>query len=755
MNYITTMIELWVLLLLCMLIGKRIVNLLPIELQESIGFYIAPILGLSCLLLIATLYGWISPFRFEYTFCITFVLVLLAIVFERKRLQLIYEGLQISLFTGLCSLPILATIVYYQGYNPFTDIFTYLVHGQWLQEHAFSEKAATSGFYPALSQISLYQNNGSRMGASFLLGYAESLFKLKWSYYAYTPTVALAFVTGCLALGGIIRQVIPVSRMVILALAAIPCFSLNGFLLGAQWGFFPQTFGLAFATGITALLPALTLAICNQNYKWFKLVLFAFPLAICTAAFFFAYNEPFPIFTIGLGIFLIITGIFFKNKIKALLFFFSVYFLQVIILLNYEAIRIARNLLVTLSISKGGAAIGWPMPWSPIQFLAHAFGMKSFMDEPYGFDYYVSTIVFPILLLILLFTLVRFMRKNIKNNLALVFLFCMNFALGLFFIKFRYFSPNGSAIEVGHTFLQYKISKYAAPFSLALVSITFAILWQKHKKLRPLFSMGYIGLLAMGLFFQCTFTTDKLIQGFIYETKQVRNPFGTLLDLRTTVADIPKEDPIHFVLGAEHHKLRQMVTYVLYDRKISSNYEDDGYIAGHLPPKDRVMQPSANVEWVTLSNKNNSCGNQTQEVGPFLIHRRSVPYSYMLLSKNEGGYNTEINMEGDTWNWVEDVINYSYRVEGAANEVRFSFKVLSIPHPRSVVVELKSGSGELLGQYYLPKQEGDIFFDTPWVKINSSQVVLSMKADGQPIKLSEIDPRHAKFVVANINACSR
>ncbi|KTD27963.1 hypothetical protein [Legionella maceachernii] len=749
MSYLSVIIELWILLLLCTLVGRRAADLLPKVTHNSIGFYVAPILGLSCLLLMAILYGWLTAFRLRYTLVSVFALLVFSIFYEKNPRQLVKEWVQVCVFATVCSLPILMPIIHYQGFNPFTDAFTYLAHGQWLQGHAFSEKPFASGYYPYLSQIELYQN--SRMGASFFLAYVQSLFALKWSYYAYTPTVSLAFVTGCLAIGGLIRQVISAKRFFILALAAIPCFSMNGFLFGAEWGFFPQTFGLAFAAGFAALFPQLIRFVISEDKVWPKIIVYALPASLTTAAMLFAYNEPFPIFSIALCLFVLIVCLKHKKKIKNTLLFFSIYLLQVCILLNYEGIRIAKNLLQTLSLTKE-PNFGWPVLWSPIQFLAHAFGMKSsFSDDPYYLDYLSSHYLFPILLVGLLVLLFRFMRIKSKRNLAIIFLLCVDFVLLLFFIKFRYFSA--SSTEIGYTFLQYKLSKYAAPFSLALIGIGFAILWQKKKKLRPLFAVTYMSLIAAGFFYQDYFVSQNLTQNFIDETKQDRNPFQSLLKLRSAVSTIPKDKIAYVALGQAHNKLRQMVAYVLYDRKIASDYRDDGYILGNLPEDERALQPHKEDWLITISSRNTSCEPKPLEVEPFAIYPPLS--SYMMLAKNEGGYGTEFNAQGETWNWVSNSISYIYSVIGAANEAKFSFKLSSFPHPRSVVVELKNVSGDLLGKYELEKKEGDILFETPWVKINSEQIVLHAKADGKPVRISSNDPREASFVIANVKACTR
>lgn len=747
MHYWSVMLELWTLLFVTSLLGRRLVDLLPNTMRLSIGFYVAPILGVALLVLITTAYGWLSPFRFVYSLPLTLLLCAFAFFYENKKRQLFREWVQVALFATVCSLPILAPIIYYGGYNPFTDIFTYIAQGQWLQTHAFSEKAIATGYYPYLTQIVAYQQAGSRMGGSFILGFVQSLFDIKWSYNAYIPAVSLAFVTGSLSLGGVIRQVVSIKRLIILALCLLPSFSLNGFVFGAEWGFYPQTYGLAFAAGLAAMLPFLTLLVVKNDFSWLRITIYTIPVAICSAALLFAYNEPFPIFAAGIFLFFIIVGICYFQRIKSLLVFISLYTIQLCLLMNYEAIRIARNLIQTISISHTKAAIGWPVLWSPVQFLAHAFGMKSpFKAGMYHSEFFISTYLFPLFFIGVCTGLFYLVRKYPRRYLAIYFLICIDFALFLAFIKFRYFALSGSSAEVGYTFLQFKVAKYAAPFSLALIGIFFAMLWRDMKTARRSFIVIYTIALVFGYYVHCRIVSPNFTNNFLDEVQKNKNPFDRLLQLRTAVSDVPVDDVIHVALGYQHSKLRQMVAYVLYDRKISSDYRDDGYILGHLPQKDGNMLPGK-AGWLIASGSHQHLRPHDNQVGPFVIEK--APFGYVTIDSNDGGFATESNHKGDTWNWVGDSIDFHCASFARVNWVKFKFKLVAFPGKRSFIVDLKNKDGKEMYQTSLQVTKQEIF-ESPWVRVNTDHFILHVQADGQPIRLSQRDARKAKFEIENV-----
>lgn len=621
MNGIIVLLELWSILLICMLLGLRVSDLLPKELNRSIGFYISPILGGATLVLIATLYGWLIPYNFKLTFSICFILSIVAFIFENNKRKFLKNYLYICAFAAICAIPVLAPIFRYSGYNPFTDIFTYLVHAQWLQEHAFTEKVITSGNFPALTQVSLYQETGSRMGGSFLLGFIQSLFAFKWSYYAYTVTVASALVAGCLALGGIVRHVVPGSKIVILALALIPSLTSNGYIFGAEWGFYPQTLGLAFALGFSAIFPYLTKIILKDNPKFTQIFMYALPVAICFAGLLFAYNEPFPIFVAGIFLYIFISAVINihqKNCLKNLSIFISIFTLQVLVLVNYEAIRIFLNIYQTLTISKGAADIGWPVLWSPIQFMAFSLGMKSPFNhqKAFSFDYLYSTFCAPIVILITLITLIYFIKSYPKRRENIIFLMCIELVLFICFIKFRYFALDKSALEVGHTFLQFKIAKYMAPFSLSLFAIFAAFCYNKLLNKRKLIIFAYCILFIAGIWFHAKISSKNYNYSFVAAVQQSKNPFEILLKLRREILNnVATNEIIYVDLGPENHKLRQMVAYILYDIKIASDYRDDGYILGRLPEKDRNMSKDLAQKFLYMRN----FSSKGVLVGPFVI----------------------------------------------------------------------------------------------------------------------------------------
>jgi len=631
MLFLLSISALFFLLILVIAMGRRIADFLPSSLKESTAFYIGPLLGLAGLVLITTVYGWLSSFKPGISVSIFIVLMVLGFLFEKEPMYLLRNCGIICVFGLIVTLPIFASAIRFDGFNPFTDTFTYLEHGQWLQSHAFSQHARASGFFPAETQVALYQAAGHRMGASFFLAFVQSLFHLEWSYYAFLPTVGLVFTVACLALGGIIRQVVPASNTICLAVCALPSFTMNGFVYGAQWGFFPQTFGLCFCFGIASLIPGLVANTLQLKPAWTKQFIYILPLAICFSAFLMTYNDMFPALGLGIILFFLLMGVLYWKKSGSLLKFITIFAVEVSFLVNIEAFRIAKNFIGTLvGASSGTVRFGWQVPWHAIQFLAFSFGIKAPINHALfkvdKIDNIISLGVFPVLLILIGIILFNIFRENPKNP-AILFLLCVNVVFCSAFIKFRYLTSGLDPGEMGHTFLQFKIAKWLTPFNLGLLGITITWLLLKAKRYIKIYICFFLFTFMVGMAFQCGIFAKMFTRQLQDETMQKYSSFNVLLDLRSRVENIPKNQIIYLSFG-EHSKLRQMVAYVLSDRRLASNYGDDGYILGHLP-QDESNMPLEIADWMIQYKPVRAMDEDPHNrVGPFFIRR--APFSGVL-----------------------------------------------------------------------------------------------------------------------------
>jgi hypothetical protein len=734
-------------------LGRRVADLLPPTLVPVGRAYFAPVFGIAAVMLFATLHGWFRPFSLTTTAIPMVIALALSVWFERDRQALLRDMLPLIALTVVTSSTVLFPLLRYDTYNPFNDTFTYLVHSQWLQEHPFLEKAVRSGFYPALTQVTEYQSGAHRMGASFFLGFAQAIFGLKWSYYAYPAAVALALTAGSLAVGGTVKLIWPTGRLMVLLIAAATATMLNGFAFGSFFGFMPQTFGLAVAVGALGLYGALIMT-HQQPIPLTRLARETFPAALLLAALAYCYNDMLPFIAVGIFFYFILAALVDWRQLPRLLLGLAVLGVETLILVNYETVHIVKNFLDTmLSVGGGAAVIGWPVRWSALGFLAHSFGFKSPYDGVWLLvnpaltqlvcTVVVATVAFGI------FSLIR-RRRNVPT-LGLFLTTLLVFLLA--FLHFRYDVTAVWPSDVGHSFLQFKTSKWASPFICVMTGATAAWLAYGISGRRRRYgravegAMAFVVLMAVGWNYV---NVPKGTTQILDETGYRRSSFDAFLNLRQLVADIPANRPIYLALGGEHHKLRQLVAYILYDRRVASNYMDDGYMTGNIPPEEREM--SRNVaDWVlTMASAKDQTTKAVPVIGNMAL--RSTASNQFTLDRVAGGYDQE-TQGVNTWRWVSGKIEYFYKVESKLNQastVHLNFTHLLAGPTRSIRVTVTGAGNKVLGSFAFDMEAGWGNFASPQFSLGPGPVTITIESSGEPVRLSQTDTRMASFLVQNI-----
>jgi hypothetical protein len=419
----------------------------------------------------------------------------------------------------------------------------------------------------------------------------------------------------------------------------------------------------------------------------------------------------------------------------------------VLVVVNIEGIRIIRNFLHTLLGAASGAVhFGWPVLWSPIQFVAHSFGMKSpFDSNVFWEDRLVSIWIFPILLFAIVVILVKIYRAKPKN-LTILLLICINVIFWLAFLKFRY-ATAGLEGEIGNTFLQFKLAKWLAPFNLGLLGIAIAWLLVNGGKYKCIFKYTVVTAFVAGMAIQYVIVAQMFTLQFQDETMQKHSPFNVFLDLRSRVADIPKDQVIYLGIPTEHHKITQMVAYVLSDRKLAGKYED-GYLRGSIPEGERDMSLESADWMIQLKPTQTADENPLDRVGPFFIRR--APFSFYNLESVAGSYGTETG-DKKIWNWVKDSVEYRFHHVGKTPRTKVKFQYLLAGKPRTLTLELNTSSGKRIASFEIPMKGGWGEYESPAIETNSEDIVVRLKADGEPVRLSEGDTRETKFLIQNLS----
>jgi len=735
---------------LATLIGRGWSVLLPYRVRALACFYLAPALGLASLILIASAVGRMLPLGDSVAVPLLIVgLLIWALAQERQPVQAFRQALVVSVFGIICGISVLAPLFIYGAFNAHNDAFTYLVHGNWLQEHAFRERVSAEAITPLTTQVEMYQKEGFRMGASYLLALLQSLLNLRWSYEAYPAVVVSAIAVSCLAMGfplaGGLRRM---GRPFRLALLALPSFSLGGLVFGANLGFLPQTVGIALGSASLFMVGPLFSRIATARHAFLRMAKPVFPAALLLAASVYAYSEfaPFLLASVlGSSVFLALRF----RAIKRMLAYTGLLMVFALLLLNAELLRAYAALR-----TQSEAVVGTPVEWSLLGYFAHALGIHGGAWDgfqwtaPTNSDSRLTALGLALLSIVLAAGGggARAVGRAIMNGiLTPVFVMVVMLICGS--IYFRYGVPSPFPVGVGQSWSQFKLSDWAHPFTMAMLLLAVAALRARCRKVfdRAVAAMFTVGILGAAFVGTARVTPVMDYYGKVHDLNEF------YYELRQTVLRVCSQSPrVYLALEGPDHKFRQMAVLYLYDRNVISDWTDDGYIYPRLPMERRKQELRAD-DCVVEPMAHNSWLRQGTPVGRFLVGSFDGEGRIKVVSAT-GAYDAETDGT-NRWYWVDHDVTFKLHplsISEAATQTRLAFEygtrgeqVLTLrlttrdQRSQQITLQKKNGSPETF----------DTLIDLPPAELNE----LSIETNGQATPLGNGDQRTAAFIVRNLS----
>ena len=746
----TTILEVTAILFLATLIGRIWCALFPPLLRAPARFYLGPVLGLASLTIAASLLGRFLPMGNAIAVpLVTILFLTLALLREQNKMSAFRHALMTSIFAIVCGVSVLGPLFVYGALNAHNDTFTYLQHSHWLQVHAFNEVITPEAVIPQNTQIAIYQGGNLRMGGSFLLAFFQALFQIRWSYEVY-PSVVIAALAVCfLGVGFPLSRVLsPMHRSIRLMLLSLPAFTLGGMVFGANFGFMPQTIGLAFGATMFFTAGPLLRWITVGKKSRSDIIKAALPMSILLTSATFAYSELVPFLLLTMFVSSGIVAFRFFSLSKIVLFGAVVLCLSVL-LLNTELLRTYAALKTQV-----GAVVGNPVDWSLLGYIAHAFGIHGgawdmlqwTVPESSGVLPFFMGLFFLLTILVILLVGIRSARHGTLSVTLLPAVIMLIFLLsGVVYFRYAVASPFPKG--VGQSWSQFKLSDWAHPFAIAIVLFAVAALRPKKGKL---FDRAVHVLFAFGLMTSTIIGVDR-IRPLMDYYKGVTNLNQFYVDFRDTVlSNCLGQKPIYLALSGKDHKFRQMATLYLYDKNIISDWSDDGYIAQLLPPelkKKKLMSGSYVVEPLLSYD----LVNKGKVIGPFRIGLLDNQHGTIEIASVTGAYDRESD-DKNWWHWVEHKVNFTlmpliipehatrtklyfdYRTRGQQ-----TLRVQCIKHDgTSIEYQIKSNG--------LQSEIWEKVVDVHPAELNK----ISIETDGKATPLGNGDSRVAAFIVRNV-----
>src|SRR5579864_587905 len=188
------------------------------------------------------------------------------------------------------------------------------------------------------------------MGASFFLAWVQALFHLDWSYYAYPAAVAVPLAAGSLAVGGTVKLITRRGNLVPILTAAATATTLNGFVFGSTFGFFPQTFGMALAVAAAALLAASLDLVVDRaaqhseqgRGRRIRRAIEIIPASLVVSALAYSYTELVPFLGIALVGLIIALIVRHPARLKSVLALLTILAVETVLIMNVGFFRTLR-----------------------------------------------------------------------------------------------------------------------------------------------------------------------------------------------------------------------------------------------------------------------------------------------------------------------------------------------------------------------------------------------------------------------------
>lgn len=742
--FITTVCAVVMISFISSLIGCSLTLLLPISLRNDAQKYLSPILGIAVVVIVSTLVCKAVPIGGGMVAPLTaFLLITFALLVNVTNLKdiLIFSS-RFSVFALVCGLSILVPLLLYGAQNIFNDAFTYLAHSQWLQSHPFSTVISADSTSPLSTQVKLYQLEGFRMGASYLLAFYQALFSIEAPLEIY-PAVVIVSISACsLSLGLLLPKLKKFSINLQLLLLTLPCLTLGGVVFGANLGFLPQSVGVSLSTSFVLILGLALLDSSKSEYSYSKLLQVSLLLSVLLSSATLAYSEQLPFMLATSLASILFIGLKFKRW-KSMLTILLFSLLLTVLILNVEIYRTYQALM-----TQSGIVVGAAVDWKAIGFFAHAIGIHGgawdLMQWSKGDVNSLSFAVGLGLLLVICY-IIWASRREIYAYISEGNLFPVAFILALYTLGglyFRFYVESPFEVGVGQSWSQFKLADWAHPFvSLIVISAILSLVR------RRLHFVGIFALLLLSSALTSFYRIQPLVKYFGYV-----HPSDLNRDLKAIKVLVEQNcnisNSVYLNLTGSNHKLRQTLLLYLEGRIVKSDWSDDVYIYPLLPESTVTQFPQPGdciIEHIggdTLIQNAYKVGNI--KVGLYdsdIIAR---------LDYVDGAFERESDAT-NWWHWVPKSILFKVtpltKLSGH-NRFNFRFNYLSaVPQTLSIIIREATGK-ELKWNLDVTPGKWQTFSESFEARIDNIQEV-SIVGDGEAIRLGETDPRKASWQLRN------
>jgi len=539
-------------------------------------------------------------------------------------------------------------------------------------------------------------------------------------------------------------------RSIRLTLLSLPALSLGGLVFGANMGFFSQTVAFALGASFLFAVGPLFRWVSTANVTCLAIGKAALPGAALFAATTFVYPELAPfVFVAVLGSGCVLAFRF--CAWRTMLVHMSVLIGFSILLLNTELVR-AYTTLRTQSV----VVAGTPVDWTLLGYVAHAFGLHGgawdvmfqwTTPEDYGSLSFVFGLILVGLSIGAVLAGVRSVwRTTMSGILMPAVVVLIIFASGILY--YRYFVLSPFPKGVGQSWSQFKLAEWAHPFLMAFVLLAIADLRSRWRKA---FNGVVLALFAICLVSATLIGVARVTPMMDYAYRGVSDLNRFYLEFRDTVlTTCPFSVPVYLDLGRINYKYRQMAALYLYDREVVSDWTEDKFIFGLLPPEQRTQELKRDSCVVERLEDGDGLSQGTV-IGPFRVGIYEGR-GQILIASVSGAYDRERDAK-TWWHWVERKVSFTLQPRFVSKDVtktklRFEYTTRGKQTLVLRIIKRDGSSREVLLQSNGDAPERfDQVIDVSPIELAG----ISIETDGKASPLGDRDPRMAAWMVRNVS----
>jgi hypothetical protein len=407
----------------------------------------------------------------------------------------------------------LLPVLWCNFFNPFNDTVNYCFIAESLPQGGMSLFAAKQTSEPALlsdSVLCACRVESWRLGAMFFLALCQALFARASALEVFPVVMTWGVVLNGATVYSLSRWALRVPRWPALIAPLLLLSVFNPLRYSAYAGFLSQVYGTAvMACGLTMLT--------RLHASCHRVKAMAVILGLILAAMVSFYSELAPVLFFGVGIhgFWQAVQAWRGGRLRDWSTVCGVAGASFVILANIEIARACRAVLWQIGVVGAGMNIAW----SPLNFWAFALGTHRFYGSSQG----------PWILLTILATACLATGLRILWRRRLIGLSASLILLAALLVYFHWFTVDPWTGELGHSWSQFKLCKWAFPLVLAVEVAGLAQILRHVRWPKGIVCAGLVMVLALSVqpYLKVAHEADRQ-----RELLNCQRPFTELQELR-------------------------------------------------------------------------------------------------------------------------------------------------------------------------------------------------------------------------------